>query len=239
MNVDKSTYELLEPIIDDIDTVINIDSVVDNGSGSYTLNVCNTLWATQGFFVTIQGNQYKITAVVSDESITVSGTVLPITGEFDLYPPVFYHGTISVAESELNAKVNGGLLSIDKMPMIWLLEPVDETNDPDRGNSIARKSKCVLMFLTDANFKQWVQDDHYEQAIKPMRKLFKALYDAVKRSGTINHDLIEPYETVDLPRFGRYTGYTGAQKAIFAQYEMSGTKVTITLPFIRSEETCC
>lgn len=239
MNIAKSTYELLEPIIQAIKKTIVIDSVVNNGGGSYTLNVCNTLWATQGFPLTIQGNSYVITAVVPNVSITVKGLVVPVSGTFDLYAPKFYHGSISVVEGELNQSVNSNKLSIDKMPMIWLHEPVDEENDPNTENAIVRKSRCELYFLIDANFAQWTQDDHYKQAIKPMRQLIMAFFEALKNSSAVEYDLIGLFPTMDLPRFGRYTAYSGAKKAIFAQYEMSGTKLTITIPFIRNNENCC
>lgn len=239
MDITKSTYELLEPIIAAINKTVKIDSVTDNGSGSYTLNVCNTLWATQGFPVTIQGNSYKITAIVFNVSITVSGSVAPTSGTFELYAPKFYHGTISVAEEELNKKVNGSLLSTDKLPMIWLHEPVEEINNSDKSNAIGRESECEIYFLLDANFAQWTQDDHFDQAIKPVRQLLKGFLDSVEVSRTINWDLTTSYSTRDLPRFGRYTAYSGTKTAVFAQYQMSGTKLKVKLSFIRSQATCC
>lgn len=239
MDISKSTYELLAPIIAAIDKDITIQSVTVISAGNYKLNVCSSRWATAGFPVTINGIVYKITDIVPNVSITVTGPSAPPSVVFNLYAPVFYHGTIEATEEKLDAKVSGSLSSTLKMPIIWLHEPVDEENSPNEGDAIARKSKCELFFLIDANFAMWEQDDHYVNAIKPMRQLIMAFYEAVKKSRTVNYDLIETYSTNDLPRFGRYTAYSGAKKAIFAQYEMSGTKLSITLPFIRSNETCC
>lgn len=239
MDISKSTYELLTPIIAAIDKDITIQSVTVISTGNYKLNVCSTRWATSGFDITINSVVYKITAIVPNVSITVTGPSVPPAVVFNLYAPIFYHGTIEVAEERLNAKVSGSLSSTLKMPIIWLHEPVDETNDKNLENEIGRESRCELFFLIDANFSSWAQDDHYTNAIKPMRQLIMAFMAAVDKSRTVNYNLIEKYDTNDLPRFGRYTAYSGAKKAIFAQYEMSGTKLSITLPFIRTEETCC
>lgn len=239
MEITKSTYELLTPIIAAIDKTIAIQSVVDNGNSTYKLNVCNSLWATIGFPLTIHGETYKIIAIVPNVSITVSGTVLPTKGYFDLYLPKFYHGTITATEVDLNAKVNNNLLSSDKMPMIWLHEPVDEINDPQDENSIARFSDCDLFFMVDANFSTWSNAEHFTQAIKPMRQLIAAFYTALKKSGSVNDNLIDTFKTTDLPRFGRYTAYSTQKTTIFAQYEMSGTKVKINIPFIRNQKNCC
>lgn len=239
MNIAKSTYKLLEPIIAAIDVLVRIDSVTVNGGGSYTLSICNTKWITQGFTLTIQGNQFLITSIIPNMSIVVTGIGVPVAGTFNLYLPKFYHGTINAVEVDLNAMVNGNLLTVDKMPMIWLHEPVDEINYPLAENAIARKSKCELYFLIDANFAQWDNDDHYEQAIMPMRQLIMAFEGACKNSIVLNYDLTDEFSTDDLPRFGRYTGYSSKNKAVFAQYEMSGTKLGISLSFVKGEEICC
>ncbi|MES2287765.1 MAG: hypothetical protein V4547_18905 [Bacteroidota bacterium] len=239
MDISKSTYELLEPIIAAIDKTCTIQSVTTLSAGNYRLNVCNSLWATVGFNITIGIVVYKITAIVPNVSITVTGASAPIASSFQLYAPKFYHGTIEVTEEKLNAKVTGSLDSTLKLPAIWLHEPVDERNNRDLSNAIGRESECELFFLIDAKFAMWAQDDHYIQAIKPMRQLIMAFMTAVEKSGTVNYDLIEYDDIRDLPRFGRYTGQTGAKKTVFAQYEMSGVKQIIKIPFIRTDETCC
>ncbi len=239
MDVSKSTYELLTPIIAAIDKTCTIQSVTVISAGNYRLNVCNSLWATVGFDITIGIVVYRIISVVPNVSITITGASVPAAVSFQLYGPVFYHGTIEVTEEKLNAKVSGSLASTLKLPAIWLHEPVDERNHRNLESGIARESECELYYLIDADFAKWAQDDHYSQAIKPMRQLLMAFMTAVENSRVINYDLIEYDDVKDLPRFGRYTGYSGAKKAIFAQYEMSGVKQSIKLPFITTDGACC
>ncbi len=251
MEISKSTYELLLPINAAINNNVNVTSVVTNNNGTFTLNTCNTLWATIGFPVKINNFEYKIKSVVNDVSITVkpvTGNTAPVVGVFPLYVPKFYHGTITATEVDLNKRVNDNLLWSDKLPMIWLHEPTDEDYDPDSGNAIALRSHCDIYFLIDADFAKWNNDDHYNFAIKPMRKLFAAFYEAMKYSGLVNESLITGLRITPLPRFGRYTAVTGSKdqsnstgtkNTIFAQFEMSGIRTKLTIPWIRTDGNCC
>jgi hypothetical protein len=249
MDISKSTYELLLPIIARINNLIGVTSVTNNTDGTFTLTTCNTLWATVGFPITINTVDYKIVDFVDNTSITVkpkTGTTAPTTGAFPLYVPKFYHGTIKATEVDLNKKINNNLLSWDKLPMIWLHEPIEEIISPGEEEAIYRRSNCELYFLNEANFAGWNNDDHYKYAIKPMRKLFMAFYESMKYSGLINEDLIKNYKLIDLPRFGQYKAISGnksnqteGESTIFAQYHMSGTKVGIQILWMRNEGACC
>lgn len=238
MNITKSTYELLQPVIDAIDKTFTIDSIVDN-TGSYTLFACNTLWATAGYNITIDSIVYKITAINPNVNITITGASLPTADSFQLYVPIFYHGTFKATEGELSKKKNNRLSALDKLPMIWLHEPVDETRSEDPTEAIALTSRCELFFMTESNFAKWSNDDHYSYAIKPMRNLINSFMNAVKYSGTINDNDILVSHPKDLPRFGKYTATDNNEKTMFSEYTMSGCRFDVELPFIRSNKTCC
>jgi hypothetical protein len=249
MDISKSEYELLLPIIERINNSIGVTSVTTNSNNTFTLFTCNILWATLGFPITIGGHEYKIIDIEDGVSITVkpkTGSTAPSVGVFSLYVPKFYHGTIKATESDLNAKINNNLLSWDKLPMIWLHEPVEEIIVPGEEEAIYRKSNSELYFLNDADFAKWSNNDHYKYAIKPMRKLFMAFYDSMKYSGLINYDQIKSYKLIDLPRFGQYkvisgnkSNQTQGESTIFAQYHLSGTKVGIQISWLRQVENCC
>lgn len=89
MQISKSTYELLTPIINAIDKSISIQSIVElipasgGNTGTYQLSICNTKWATQGFIVTINGNDYYIIELSVNSYLKVTGLVLPVTDNFD------------------------------------------------------------------------------------------------------------------------------------------------------------
>ena len=231
----KSTYELLQPVIAAIDKTFTILSIVDNGSFNYTLNACNTLWATQGFSVTIGGNSYVIQSIVPNVSITVQGSV--VLTAMSLYAPVFYHGTIKATSTDLERPVNGTLLSTDKLPMIWLHEPTDETYEENPKKAIAFRAKVELYFMIDGDMAV-TNDDAYTYFIKPMRNLIDSFMSAVKSAKTINENLITTSAPKDFARWGVYMGKDGGEKTIFNR-PMSGTKFEVEIPFIKSSAICC
>lgn len=242
--ISKSTYELLTPIINTIDRSIIISSVIElvpsgiGVIGSYKLFSNNTKWATANFPIIIGANSYKIEQLSVNEYLIVSGNVLPVAGSFNLYAPKFYHGSIKVAEGELEKKINNKLLNADRMPMIWLHEPVDEKLSLQEDEAIERYSNCDLYFMVDSDFSKWSQEDHYNRAIKPMRQLIDGFINSMNISHIVNNNLIDNIEVKDLPRFGRYTAENGAKTMIFAQTEMSGTKLKIEIPFVRQASNC-
>ena len=234
----KSTYELLKPIVDAIDKTFTIQSVTDNTDGTYTLFSCNTLWACQGFNVTIQGNVYKITTINPDVSITVKGTVLPTKGTFNLYPPVFYHGTIKATDGDLLKKINSKLLDSDRLPIIWLHEPTEERVEEDKMNAIAFRANCEIYFMVKSNFAEWTNDDHYTYAIKPMRGLITSFMDSVRKARTLNETKLTTSKPKDFARWGIYMGKDGGEKTIFSM-PMSGCRFDIEIPFIKTKNNCC
>ncbi len=240
----KSTYELLIPVIASINKTFTIDSILeltapDAGvDGVWKLLSCNTLWATESFTVTIDDVDYIISANDPNISITITGPSAPTATTFQLYPPVFYHGTVKATESDLEAKINDRLLSTDRLPMIWLHEPTDETIEENPLRAIALTSRAELYFMTDADFAAWSNDDHYKLAIRPMRNLIESFMNAVNSATTINNNKITTSTPTDLPRFSQYTGKDGKDKTIFSR-TLSGCKFEIELPFIRSNKICC
>ena len=235
----KSTYELLKVVVNAIDLTFTATDITENTDGTYTLASCNTLWATQGFAVSIGGVNYTIVSVTPNASIIVSGISIPSVKVFELYPPVFYHGTIKATKYELDEKpISNAILSQDRLPMIWLHEPTDEQVNENALMAIALYSSCELYFMVDADFSNWSNDDHYDQAIKPMRNLIDSFMNAVKGSRIINEILIKTSSPKDFARWGVYAGKDGGEKTIFER-PMSGCRFDVTLPFIRTDAICC
>lgn len=237
--IEKSTYELLVPVIAAIKKTVYIKTVVENSAGNYTITSSCTLWASVGFPITIGTEDYLIESIIPDESIVIAGSVIPEESSFELYAPKFYHGTIRSTEADLNAQTQDNLLAVDKLPMIWLHEPTPERFMNDPAKAIDRYSLCSFYFMCPANFEGWTNEQHYGLAIKPMRNLIDAFIDAIARSRTINDSLIEEFKVKDLPRFGRYSGQDGNKTVMFSSHQMSGSSLEVELPFIRGSEKCC
>jgi len=235
-----STYQLLEKVLPFIDLNVNIQSVINNADSTYTLEICNTKWATVGFTITIQGNQYKIVALNFNSSLTVSGSVAPTPGSFNLYAPQFYHGSISQTDSDLGMlDPNLTLDSTSKLPMIWLFEPIqDESNDLLHIKMTHRESNCTMYFFVDANNLN-ANDDYYNFGILPMRQLADAWLEALKMSGLINtEDEMESVKTTDLPKASKYNSNQKKFEQLLSQFPLTGTQMKLIIPFINVKNCC-
>lgn len=245
----QTTYGLTELVLQFINKSVEVDAVVNNGDGTYDLLTQYSKWATGGgHIVTIGGVQYTTESFQINESITVrpiSGNTPPVTGIFQLYEPKFYYGTIKQVNSDLQQTINSQLLSKDRMPLIWLHGPERTRQVRDTLNATWKYSDCIFNFLTDAEFENWTQQEHFTNAISPMHQLLNEFILALKYSGMVNYDLFEGQEDIlDLPRFGNYVGVVGkggksdgADNTIFSMYNMSGTQLRLTIPWLRPD--CC
>lgn len=233
-----STYSLLTPVIAAMNGTILIKSVTTNSPGNYTLEICDSKWLTQGFELTIQTKTYKVVSFEPNLSITITGDLIaPIKGSFVLYPPKFYHGTVKSTEEELNKKINSKLLTVDRLPMIWLKETVDEQMIMDQIKATGMNSDAELYFMIDSNFAAWTNDDHFKYAITPMRQMFDCFITAIKETKYINDDLIKIANMNDYSRWGT-TIKDGNSKQIF-NIQMSGVRASMILPFIKQDKYCC
>lgn len=227
------TFDLLKPVIDSIPNTFKGVGIVDNANGTYTITSSNTLWLSPGFYVAIGGVEYKILSIVANESIIIKGASLPITSTFTIYRPFFVHGTIIATNEELKAKN----LSKNKFPMIYLHEITRERHYHSADSILDRESDCDIYFLVDADFETWLTNDHYANAIKPMRNLVSMFIVALTSNQSLISDF-DTYETFDHAKFGVYFADKGHTKNIFDD-RLSGVQVRISIPFIKNTNCIC
>lgn len=227
----KQTFERLQPVINSMDKSIICQSVVDNGNGTYTFACNRTKWAIKGYPVSIGGNDYQITNVSYNDSITVSGTILPVVLTFDLYAPFFKHGTIKTVAKELTEKKSYK----DKLPLIFLHETVQENVHFNTEDALDYESDCRIYFLTDCNYSDWTQIDGDTLAIKPMRALCNEFIKALAQSQYVA-ELETVGQVLNHNIFGTYDS-NGITKNIFNEY-LSGVQLRISIPFQKECECC-
>jgi len=78
------------PFLDNYKEISNtIDSSVDNGGGSYTINLTDTTYLVDGDTVTINGIEYIVSSVVVNTSFDISGAALSLdfAGEGVIWEP--------------------------------------------------------------------------------------------------------------------------------------------------------
>lgn len=227
----KQTYERLLPIIAQIDLGVICQAVVDNSDGTYAFNCNYTKWALQGYTISILGVEYTITDVVYNVSITVSGPSLPAVLTFDLYGPIFKHGTIKVVAGELN-KV---LAQQDRLPLLWLKEVVIERLHFDPVDAIETENEVQLFAVCNANHKDWDQLQGDVLAIRPMRSLLNEVIK-VLADNQYTAPLTSTGEVKNYNRFGNYE-----DKGVLYNYfnePLAGCGLRITIPFLKDCDCC-
>lgn len=230
MAAKKDIYELVNELIDAIDLTCTIESVTDNLDGTYTFETCDTLHmqpaiSNNGYTVTINGNEYTVLDVVNNTSVTVSGSVLPPVGTFQVYAPFFYHGTILATKSELDNEPNHK----EKYPLVYLLERIQEKFIADEESAIEREVNLRMFFLANSDPEQWSTDDHYAKVIKPMKNLAEKFVDACKAASNI--ESIGDYTVISHVKFGEYVE-KGTIKKIFSE-SSGGVELQIPISFLK------
>lgn len=226
----KETVEIVRDLVNELDFTFVINNAIDNLDGTYTLETCNTyhLQATPNCPITIDGSQYTILEVQSNEYITIKGASLPVVTEFAVPKPYYFHGTVLKTNEELNR-----IEFFNKFPMVYLLEVITDTffNEDE---AVERESDLRLFFLTSANFQDWKTGDHYKEAILPMRSLAYNFINVLNTSKKISN--FAQYSLINRVNFGVYATDKGNTQRIFND-NMSGVELRITLP-IKLDYSC-
>lgn len=205
---------------------LNISLVVDNGNGTYTLDVDNTFYLTINRVIDINGNSYTVKGFVLNESITISGTILPTVSFFDIDPPTFVHGTPQAVNGEHDAKITEGT----NYPFIWLLEFMESNYDDTDESSITATLDLNLFFLTDVNFEDFDIDKSQSYAIDPMSNEI----DFFIRTLKARRDLFGKFDNHTITNhinFGTYIVDKGYKTQIITDH-LSGCQLKLNLPYV-------
>lgn len=144
-----------------------ITSVEMNDDGTQTLTVCDLYHAQEGFPVNIGGNEYIIREITYPNIMRVSGTPEIEPQTFELYHPIFKHGTPIATGMEIGKIPEAN----DKTPMVWFMEQFDDDIFYKEESPFERRSRFKLFFLTQGDHAKWLTEEAYEKAIIPMRRL--------------------------------------------------------------------
>jgi len=224
MNNYKETYELIEPIINALPTTISITNVVDNGNDTHTIFTNQTLHLqASNTIIDIGGNDYTVTEVVNNYSITVVGVDAIVVDTFEIYPIKFYHGT----QIRTNIELSKEAISINKFPMVYLYEVLREQNNLNDLEVIGREVDLRLYFLTETDFVNKDNEQRYVDAVKPMRNAYNYFIEALEQFFIVGD--IDNSETTPYPIFGVETEH-GMIRNIFNS-NLGGVRCTYYNPF--------
>ena len=218
-------HEYISDLVAKIAPTITIDSVVDNGDGTYTITACNTYYLKEGKTITIDSVDYRVKNVIKDVQFLVQGSVLPTAASFALYTPFFFHGTPIAIQKELSQIKKGK----DKTPVFLLHEIVREQNFSRNFESVLEKEVDVQLFIMDTSkFQEWTTDDHYNVCIVPMRSLLELFLDEMVADVKLFDTLELEYEVIPRANFGQFTDSKGNLTELYTDY-FSGNQLNVTI----------
>jgi hypothetical protein len=231
----KDIFDIVkDEIVDKIDLTVKVISVSNVGS-IFTIELCNNKWLRVGQNLNDGTYLWKVTEINSVGIITATkptgATNLVKRQVLNIKTPTFLAGTkISVNNEWLGL----GNDTRNKLPLIWLLESIDEQEFGIK-SAIERKSKIRVLFLDDNNPKQYLIKDFRKNTVIPMLNLKDSFNEAVEK----NHlfDYIESWNSKPFTRFGT-ENENGFLKNIL-DADLSGVQEDVTLPIYKRKECKC
>jgi len=218
-----ATYDIVRNIVNDIDNVIKVNSVV--GNIFYTTN---TKYLSNKSIVKVNGVEYRVTSFVKNESVTLDlGGATVTATELELKKPTFLHGTASSVNNEYLEISNQ---TREKTPFIWLLRGYTDTFY-DELSSKDRDSSIRLFFMDETNADKWRNDEHDTNAINQMYELSQLFIKVVQ--GSQIYDDLGTYSITDRPRFGVEIANRGSDSMIIDE-DLSGVELNMILPIFKN-----
>lgn len=228
------TYKLIELIVNAIDCRVYIDSITQVGATtSYTITTTNTKWLNVGRTFDIGGEFYLVTDITPNTSFIITvdtGQSVPTASYFTLPLPDYRHGTLTAINNERTNDVSGGTTYTDITPFIYFNEPSIDTKFKSELDARDRESDCEIYFMTEANFRDWSNEQHYYYAINGMENLIQAFIQAAENSSHVGE--LEDYNAESHVKWGVVTA-NGHSKNFFNE-NLSGKKLDITIPFLKT-----
>lgn len=231
----EALHNLIEENIALIDKVINNATITLISGNKYLVTTnCNSKYVILNKYVTINGNQYKVTDV-TDNTFTVESAIdITIYTSVTLFDANYFkHGTVKQTIGEIRQEnPTGEVIDID--PLIYLKEVISEkVNTKYSESPIARETKVKIFFMTNSSRIDWKTDDHYIYAINPMNRLSNLFVEALNKNTKFQK--VKEFDVTFYANFGTYED-KGFMKQIFDN-NYSGVELEITLQI--NKTNCC
>ena len=226
----KQTVDIIGDLVSQLGVVFSILTATVVGSEFLLTTKC-TWWLSIGDKVTIAGKIYQITDFVINVSITVKpldGGGLPIApSTFTIPPPEYIHGTIKMAQNEVDAINDKQKL----VPFVYLFEALRDRKNTDDESMIDRNTDLRIFFLNSANTKDWLTDDHYLNVFDPMQQMVDLFIKIIKGNKFFTYEI--NYDCVPLPNLSE----EGQQENSIFDCNLSGIELKL-FANIRKDLSC-
>ena len=226
----KETVDIIEDLLAEVTTTINIDRWVSLGLGIRKAETCDTSYIHECMMVTIGSEQYRVKEVKVNEYFVIHTEDSLTDLTFEIKAPSYFHGKAIDTNAELDMIDDKEEIT----PLVYFTEIYTDRFYPN-DELVERETDIRMFFLTTANYEDWVTNDHYEGVVKPMRNLAYKFIDVLDKSKIIGK-FASYYDLTNHPKFGIYLLRKGAEKRIFDD-NYSGVEFRIRLPILK-DMTC-
>ncbi len=216
---------ILKGVVSAMVITVKVNSVVDNGDGTFTIQSCNTQYLRECSIFSVAGNTYVVDSFVQDVQLVISGSPV-LTTDFVIPPPLLIVGTPTAASQEMKQIEGDGL---DQYPFIWVLETFIQPYNNDGLSAIVSEPAMKLFFFDSSKDESWLNADHRTNVVLPMKSLidqFNIQLDATKGIGDFNQ-----FAILDRVEFGKYEQNKGYTSSILGG-DLSGVEINITIPLL-------
>lgn len=233
----RDIYDIVkDDIISAMDNTVKIVSADAVSGGTQDIILCDNKWIRVGQYLTdADSKKWKINSIGNDGIVNVTkptgATDLVKRQVLTLRSPQFLFGTHYSANNEYVLKGNDNRV---KLPLIWLVETIRET-EFDRTKSLERKSDLRLYFLDDNNPKQYLNADYRANVVTPMLGLKDEFIKVVQSN--VLFDLLGDWQIRPITRFGN-EDEKGSFENILDD-NLSGVELTISLPIFKNKNCNC
>lgn len=192
------TVDIFKAIVATLTANCVIDSVVSNGDGTFTISTSNTHWISEFEVYTIGGFDYKIEEITQNVSLKirpVNGGPIPNVAGFVIPAPLFFNGTLKMAQNEVDNFKD----KMELVPFVYLYEVIRDRKNTDEESTIERECDLRFFFINSSSFKDMLTEDIYEKVIYPLHPLVE-LFIAKLKNSPLFTDVLN-YDEINLLNF--------------------------------------
>jgi hypothetical protein len=180
------------------------------------------------------GREYEVTSFVNNTSITVNPMGgYSFSGDVVYAPsPTFFQGKWISANDEYL------LMDMDtreKTPLIWLVRGYSEKLFGSE-SFVKLEVRPFIYFLDDANFDDWLNDDHDVEAINPMYNLANLFVETLDDDP--NFSGLDSWDIQDEPRFGVTSNSNKGNTKRILSDDLSGVRLSLPINYSGECKNC-
>lgn len=247
----RTTSDILGDFLTSMDTTVLVESISKVGTNWRCVVGKNhwgktTLTARPGVIVTdANGDEREIMDFEHDEWFEVAVITVasvdeaePDTGLWEFPKLSYMPGTPKSVNNEISASQRSSDARIE-MPLVWLKEVMQERINYDKTKDIILTPIMSIFFLDSTNIQQWINVDHMENAVRPMRNYADRVVKAMIRSGSFSNKTIGEPIIINRIRFGESFlvqgkgGISSQNISSIFNESVSGVELRIEIPIRR------